>query len=49
MGLIAVSNAENDMALAHFEKFIALAPDHDKVDEAQGVIDALKAAKERSK
>ena len=45
--MIAVGKAENDTALAHFEKFIALAPDHDNVEEAQGVIDVLKAAKER--
>ena len=49
LGLIAVGKAENDAALANFEKFIALAPDHDRADEAQGVIDALNAAKERSK
>ena len=47
LGLIAVGKTENDVARAHFEKFIALAPDHDRVDEAQGVIDALKAAEER--
>ncbi len=49
LGLIAVGKAENDVARANFEKFIALAPDHDRVDEAQGVIDALKAAEERAK
>lgn len=49
LGLISVGKADNEAALAHFEKFIALAPDHDKVDEAQGVIDALKAAEERAK
>ena len=49
LGLISVGKAENEAALAHFEKFIALAPDHDRVDEAQGVIDALKAAEERAK
>ena len=49
LGLIAVGQAENDVALAHFEKFILLAPDHDKADEAQGVVDALKAAEERKK
>lgn len=49
LGLIAVGQAQNDVAMAHFEKFIALAPDHDRADEAQGVIDALKAAEERAK
>jgi tetratricopeptide (TPR) repeat protein len=49
LGLIAVGKAENEVALTNFEKFIALAPDHDRVDEAQGVIDALKAAEERAK
>lgn len=49
LGLISVGKAENEAAVAYFEKFIALAPDHDKVDEAQGVIDALKAAEERAK
>ena len=49
LGLISVGQAENEAAVAYFEKFIALAPDHDRVDEAQGVIDALKAAEERAK
>ena len=34
LGMIAAGQAENDVALAHFEKFVALAPDHEKVDDA---------------
>lgn len=49
LGMIAVGEMENDVALGNFEKFIALAPDHDRADEAQGVIDALQAAADREK
>ena len=43
LGLIAVSNAENDVAIQHFEKFLELQPDHPQAPAAQEVIDALKA------
>ena len=42
LGLIAVNEADNDTAIAHFEKFLELAPDDPQAEAAKGVIDALK-------
>ena len=43
LGLIAVGNGENDVAIEHFERFLALEPDHPQAAAAQQVIDTLKA------
>lgn len=43
LGLIAASKGANDEALAHFEKFVELAPDDPQAKAAMDVINALKA------
>ena len=42
LGLIAVNKELNDAAIAHFEKFLELAPTDPQAEAAKGVIEALK-------
>ena len=46
-GLILVGKAENERALAHFEQFLALAPDHPQAAAAREVVTALNAEANR--
>ena len=46
-GLILVGKAENERALAHFEQFLTLAPDHPQAAAAQEVVTALNAKESR--
>jgi tetratricopeptide (TPR) repeat protein len=45
LGLIEVSKEQNDAAIAHFEKFLELAPTDPQADAAKSVIEALKQKK----
>ncbi len=45
LGLIEVAKEQNDAAIAHFEKFLELAPTDPQADAAKGVIEALKQKK----
>jgi tetratricopeptide (TPR) repeat protein len=45
LGLISVSKPDNEAALAHFEKFLEIAPDDPQAPAAKEVVDALKAKK----
>lgn len=45
LGLIEVSREQNDAAIAHFEKFLELAPTDPQAEAAKGVIEALKQTK----
>ena len=45
LGLIEVSREQNDAAIAHFEKFLELAPADPQAEAAKGVIEALKQTK----
>jgi tetratricopeptide (TPR) repeat protein len=48
LGLIEVSREQNDAAIAHFEKFLELAPADPQAEAAKGVIEALKQAKSQN-
>ncbi len=45
LGLIAVNKEQNDAAIAHFEKFLELAPTDPQAEAAKQVIEALKQKK----
>ena len=47
LGLIYVGRAENEKALAHFEQFLTLAPDHPQAGAAKEVVTALNAKESR--
>jgi tetratricopeptide (TPR) repeat protein len=48
LGLMAVSKEQNDAAIAHFEKFLELAPNDPQAQAAKGVIEALKQKKSQN-
>jgi tetratricopeptide (TPR) repeat protein len=48
LGLMAVSKEQNDAAIAHFEKFLELAPNDPQAEAAKGVITALKQKKSQN-
>lgn len=47
LGLMSVADTDNDKALMYFEKYLEVEPNGPQAAQAQGVVDALKAAAER--